>query len=500
MLIVMSIREDGNMKGGKRTWGDLADRKELIANLGKRYAFAKYFESFSRTLLVGNKDRSPTAVVDSILKNTATDLGVLPVKILVYHFNQLEKQGGTFEQSYLHVTDGGKDTSDIAIFDLDNEYLQRVSIRDFVDEDRTDYEVDEREESMGEREGPEFYETIRYAKQSVLDGISAVLDFWLISATAKPQVQVFLDDCYSALAFRKGELYLPSGPFCGTLMHAIWFNQTPLVLDEFCSSEKREIASALGKMIRVRGYLPVELALKKNNVEVLTKSFTFIQSLFNLGPVFPGIYTEYKPLVYDILRTGNEALYNCCFQTKELIEWVNSFIYDEEDLPSNQEAVSLKEVEAYDELWHSQFMLFQTPSFDADLLEVVAFECPLSFWKLILTDIRTDLAGVEIYLVLTHLILSHKWEHIRAAAAIENKSFNMLQPGDGTEIDERRMDMNLSALFKILIGGEQGQLGKWEKKYIDSIDEMKPKETTLEQYRDWLIKQTTEIFAEEQFD
>lgn len=534
---------DEAMEQSKRTkLGDsLQDR---IRALGPNYHFAMVFDIFSETMLFkGNEIGAP--VIDRIVNETKKidNIGAMAVDILVYHYNQPKVQKGwngddvtrSFERSLLKVTSGGEN-----MFDLDNEYLQRVDVRNMVDSDKTDDQLEE-EERQVKHDLPAFYDTIRIVDLKLLEAIKNLIEYWQLSttmSTGKPyskdinfdfetqlgtlfskdrwEVDQFILDCESAAAAKRGLIiddHVHPLNF-GALMHVIYFSKEgKSLLVELLEKVDRSPSDSvvIERGLSLRSYLPMELLLYRNNVESLMLIFAWLEVRWDslLGTALPDFYSSCRRLFYEIIRKGDEDLVQQVLQTNVLTGEIMSYLLDEENLPANQreedqqaQAITPeRKQDAYDKLWNSGIMFLHTPQFTEDDLYVVAFESTPAVWRMFLLDLRTNMRSIDIYLVATALVLAEKWEYIRELAQIENRLYTMKDASSPGEIDENALQAMVEKAMELLVpNSRRTRLGKWETRYLGLLQANKPVSKTLEDYKTYLVEKTSNIFIDEQFD
>lgn len=501
----------------KRKWGDaMFDRDELIDELGEGYAFVKYFDYFSLTFFLEWRSEENTdeelnidalrEKVDIAATEASKLYGEFAVDVLIYHFNKPEGERGPFEKSFQFwalrreaAEDGKPIPKQEPIYDvIETKYLQRQDIRqEYIYKNMSDEEVDALERGSAEREGLELYETVRISDPSLIYPLKELLDFWLITTDDRSGTQLFVEDCYSATVFESGVVYFSNISYCGTLIHAILFNKTKELMEVFLSSkpEKRAVlASALGKMMSVRGYLAMELALTKGNTKVLRKALKFMGSVAPLGMVLPNM-KAYGHIIKNVVRNDDYVLFNLFFQTNELVQWLDRYLALQDEIPANEQQALQYQENAFQELWNSGTMLLSVEEFDAELLEVVAYETPLQYWEWVLRDIRTNFETPDLYLVLVELVLSHRWDYI-AAAMKQFKPYVLNRPNvEYNEVDFNRLALD-RVFEEVARAGNGKSLGKWQKKYYDLVNEkMKELEDvrSLEDYYAWLVKKLKDI-------
>lgn len=542
----------GARGGSKRVRVMKNESQEAIKALGPEYQFALIFEIFEgATRFAGDKNVLQETIDSIVLETKKIEwIGPLAVDIIITHYNKEKWKEGrrrSFDESFLDVTSGGG-----TIFDLDNDYLERIDIRNLVDRNKSDDQVDAEAVLHEENEMYlDFYEKIRVIKKpEILEQLTQLIDYWSImrGVNTTPEKSVsslgnfgmfmdmdawevtqFLLDCQSSSNAKEGVVQLENSIFNVNLMlHAIHFDRqlgggsqtlVEKVLEE--ANKLPEDFVTIERSLSMCSYLPLELALKRQNTRAMTQILFWLKMRWagSMGLALPDFWPQVRDskksterhILYEIMRQGDESVLEFIFQTNYLTAEIMTYLQDEEDLPANQneqdrqaqEITPRRKEEAYDKLWESGTMLLQTPQFDIDLLEYAAFHCPINTWRMILLDLRTNMDEVDMYTVVTALIFAQEWEYVREVAMIEKRMYTMANSLSAGEMKERTLALTLETAFKELGSSKlktRRYLGKWGSKYLQLYRQNKPQTMSMQQYYDFLSEQVSNIFLEEQLD
>ena len=495
-------------------------RSAKTNGLGSDYRFIKCFDIFAKPLLEGRmlsglKLESASGdqtlqiqlLVDQIVKNARDEYGTGVVDVLVHHFNQSEDHRD-FQTSLFDVLRSGDE--DARKFDLDDEFLKRLDLRD---------EYYEFAQTKPQESKASYDEQVRTIKNyNYLAQTERLVGFWGLKDEYRPEVRRFIGNCTSSALCRIGQVPTSREHIVvATLLHVAYYNSkvkvVPSLAARFFKQERERMERAspnerlydiMGKMIELGNFFPMHLAAVLNDWDFLKRLVEFAEFLFINGKganvlqeAFENETVERDNFLSSILSSGRMDLYEDWFQTTTLIEYVDNEMNEPEDIPANQNQEWLKQEEIYDQLWDSGIIIQRSADL-SNLAQMISVYAPVSIWTRFLEDIRVFLNSASVYLAMISLAAIAKGGKagetgrkrdaelkLRAALKVQNKRYTF---GHRYKIEEVDVD---DLLAYIMNPNHQP---------TDVVLENRPENMTMREYYTSLQNHLIKLELEEQLD